>query len=80
MCLAIPGRISAINNLSATAETMGISHEINIQLIENPSIGDYVLIHAGFAIEKIQQQYYTYLEERYHEYLAYAENYSRDQW
>lgn len=78
MCLAIPGRISAINHLNATAESMGISHVINIQLIENLSIGDYVLIHAGFAIEKIQQQYYTYLEEQYHEYLTFAGNHSRD--
>lgn len=79
MCLAIPGRISAIKGFSAIVETMGISHEINIQLIENPTVGDYVLIHAGFAIEKIHEQYYSYLEERIHEYIAYSEHSSRDE-
>ena len=79
MCLAIPGKIVTIDEVNATAETMGIRHMINIQLIENLNIGDYVLIHAGFAIEKIHKAYYTFLEEQYHEYLAFAENHSRDQ-
>lgn len=78
MCLAIPGKIVTIDEVNATAETMGMSHIINIQLIEDLIIGDYVLIHAGFAIEKIQKAYYTFLEEQYNEYLTFAENHSRD--
>ena len=45
----------------AYAETMGIRQKINIQLIENPMVGDYVLLHAGFAIEKIDENEYTFL-------------------
>ncbi|MFA6382884.1 MAG: HypC/HybG/HupF family hydrogenase formation chaperone [Parcubacteria group bacterium] len=53
MCLAIPGKIIEIKkNQQATADFNGIEKEINISLVEVKK-GDYVIVHAGFAIEKI---------------------------
>lgn len=74
MCIAIPGKIISIDGIYAIVESMGLEQKVNIQLIESPNVGIYVLVHAGFAIECICEAYYTYLEERYHEYLANAEN------
>lgn len=56
MCLAIPMKIVAKEGFSATVEAEGVSREINLRLLENAQVGDFVLVHAGFAIEKIDEQ------------------------
>jgi hydrogenase expression/formation protein HypC len=53
MCLAIPAKIISINNLTAHASVSGVSRTIDIRLVPKTKTGDYVLVHAGFAIEKI---------------------------
>lgn len=63
MCLAIPARIIDIRENTAKVNIMGVESEVNIQLVENPKAGDYVLVHAGCAIEKIDTDYFDYLEE-----------------
>jgi hydrogenase expression/formation protein HypC len=55
MCLAVPMKIIKQDGFSATVEAGGIYREINLRLIEDAQIGDYVLVHAGFAIEKIDE-------------------------
>ncbi|MDH7507497.1 MAG: HypC/HybG/HupF family hydrogenase formation chaperone [Candidatus Thermoplasmatota archaeon] len=58
MCLAIPGKIIEIdkNKEHATIEYgEGTIRKANVTLI-NPKIGDYVLVHAGFAIEKLKEE------------------------
>lgn len=56
MCLAIPGKIIEIKkNQQATADFNGIEKEINISLVEVKK-GDYVIVHAGFAIEKMEKK------------------------
>jgi hydrogenase expression/formation protein HypC len=54
MCLAIPMRIVSIKSDGRTgcAEYDGIEREVNLTLVDKLQIGDYVIIHAGFAIEK----------------------------
>jgi hydrogenase expression/formation protein HypC len=52
MCLAIPGKIVEIDGEKAIADFHGVKKEINITLVP-VKIGDYVMVHAGFAIEKI---------------------------
>ncbi len=52
MCLSIPGKIIKIDGQRATADFNGIKKEINVSLIDANS-GDYVMVHAGFAIEKV---------------------------
>ncbi len=57
MCLAVPSRIIEINNLLATVDVYGARKEISLILLpEEANIGDYVLVHAGFAIQKIDQE------------------------
>lgn len=57
MCLAVPMRISEIkDNNIAVVESDGAKTRISIALIENPTVGDFVIIHAGYAIERIDQQ------------------------
>ena len=53
MCLAVPLRITEINGLDAVAERSGVRRNIRLDFIEDPKVGDYVLLHAGFAIEKM---------------------------
>lgn len=62
MCLAIPAKITQIENHHALVDTMGFMHRVNIQLVEGVSQGDYILVHAGFAIQKIDMNEYDELK------------------
>lgn len=53
MCIAVPAKIKEIKGDIALVSYGGVALEVNIALIEEPKIGEYVLIHAGCAIEKI---------------------------
>lgn len=56
MCLAIPLQLVEINGKTAVGEAMGMRREIRVDFIEEPKIGDYVIVHAGFAIEHLPEQ------------------------
>ncbi len=57
MCLAIPSEIVEIREKMATVDVSGIRREISLLLLpEEASVGDYVLVHAGFAIHKIDRE------------------------
>ena len=56
MCLSVVGTMICCNEFIATVEIMGINKEISIELIENPCVGDVVLIHAGCAITKLSKE------------------------
>ncbi len=53
MCLAIPMEIKTIDGNQAVAEAGGIRKEVRLDLIAGAEIGDYILIHTGYAIEKL---------------------------
>ena len=53
MCLAIPMKIKHIKGDFAEVETGRLRRSINIQMLPNIKVGDYVIVHAGFAIHKI---------------------------
>jgi len=55
MCLAFIGRIEQIKGDMAVAEIMGVHREISVILVPEAKIGDYVMIHAGFAINSIDE-------------------------
>ncbi|MDD3395243.1 MAG: HypC/HybG/HupF family hydrogenase formation chaperone [Anaerotignum sp.] len=74
MCLAIPTKITSVEGNYAYAEIMGVRQKINIQLIENPMPGDFVLLHAGFAIERIDQREYRFLNHTLNEMIKDDEN------
>ena len=56
MCLAIPLRLIEINGNTAVGEANGVNREIRVYFIRELRIGDYVIVHAGFAIEKLAEQ------------------------
>jgi hydrogenase expression/formation protein HypC len=55
MCLAVPAQIVELHSPTATISVGGAMREIDVSLIEEPRLGDYVLVHAGFAIHKWDQ-------------------------
>jgi hydrogenase expression/formation protein HypC len=56
MCLAIPARILRIEGNLALVDMAGVKREADIRMVSNARVGEYVLIHAGFAIEKIEEK------------------------
>ena len=56
MCLAIPALIKSINGKEAEAEIGGISRRISLWLTPEARVGDYVLIHTGYAINVLDQE------------------------
>jgi hydrogenase expression/formation protein HypC len=53
MCLGIPMLIVEKNGNDAVAESGGVRKGVRLDLLDTVAIGDYVLIHAGYAIEKL---------------------------
>jgi hydrogenase expression/formation protein HypC len=57
MCLAVPSEIVCINDLVATVDVYGARREISLLLMpEQVEVGDFVIVHAGFAIQKIDRE------------------------
>ena len=56
MCLAVPMKVVEIDAGSAICEIDGVRREGSLMLIDDVVVGDYVLLHAGFAIEKIDPE------------------------
>ena len=55
MCLAIPSQVVEIKNSIATLDVDGVKREASLLLLEDVRVGDYVIVHAGFAIHKIDE-------------------------
>jgi len=55
MCLAIPSKIVEIENNIATLDVDGVKRKASLLLLEDPKIGEYVIVHAGFALHKIDE-------------------------
>ncbi|MDH3998742.1 MAG: HypC/HybG/HupF family hydrogenase formation chaperone [Desulfuromonadales bacterium] len=55
MCLGVPMQVKTIENQVAICEIDGVKREASLMMLDDVAIGDYVLIHAGFAIEKIDE-------------------------
>lgn len=57
MCLAIPSRVIAIaENLQATIDIAGVRRCVALDLVPDARIGDYVIVHAGFAIQRLDEE------------------------
>jgi hydrogenase expression/formation protein HypC len=56
MCLAIPLKIVSIDGNSAVAEAGGMQRPIRVDFIKTPAVGEYVMVHAGFAIERVDEE------------------------
>ena len=55
MCLAIPSKIVKIENEMATIDVDGVRRECSLLLLEDAKVGEYVIVHAGFAINRIDE-------------------------
>ncbi len=55
MCLAIPSKITKVENSMAVIDVDGVRRECSLLLVEDAQVGDYVIVHAGFAISKIDE-------------------------
>lgn len=56
MCLAIPLRLVEINGMEAVAEANGVRRTVRVDFIREPQVGDYVIVHAGFAMERMSER------------------------
>jgi hydrogenase expression/formation protein HypC len=55
MCLAVPAKVNKINKNTAEIESFGVIKNVDITLIPEVKINDYVIVHAGFAIQIIDK-------------------------
>jgi hydrogenase expression/formation protein HypC len=56
MCLAIPMKIISVEGDTASVSLDGLEQNIDVRFLENPRPGDYVIVHAGFAIERLDPE------------------------
>ncbi len=56
MCLAVPVKVLQIDGLKAIVELGGLTRQASIMLVPDTQVGDYVLLHAGFAIQKLDEK------------------------
>ena len=58
MCLAIPATIrELLGNNMAEVEMLGVTRKVSIDMIEGAEVGDWVLVHAGFVIDRVDEDY-----------------------
>jgi hydrogenase expression/formation protein HypC len=58
MCLAVPMKITAIDGYQCTCEAKGIEREVSLFMLqnENVEVGDHILVHVGYAIQKVSEE------------------------
>ncbi|MDZ7635825.1 MAG: HypC/HybG/HupF family hydrogenase formation chaperone [Bacteroidales bacterium] len=56
MCLSLPAKVTAIDGDMAEVSVGGALFRAGLQMVDDVSVGDYVLLHAGFAIEKLKEE------------------------
>jgi len=56
MCLAVPGRVVCIKGGNCMVDVLGALREASLELLDGVNVGDYVLVHAGCAIQKLDKE------------------------
>jgi hydrogenase expression/formation protein HypC len=56
MCLSIPAKIDSINENTAMVSVGNVTYKASLQLLDDVKVGDYILLHTGFAIQKISPE------------------------
>jgi hydrogenase expression/formation protein HypC len=56
MCVGIPMKIDAIDGELGIVEEEGVRREVSLALVEDPKVGDYVIVHAGYAIQRLDPE------------------------
>jgi hydrogenase expression/formation protein HypC len=74
MCLAVPMRIMRIDGFAATCEAKGIEREVSLFMLQGEplAVGDHVLIHVGYAIQKVSEEEARSAWELFDEILEHA--------
>lgn len=55
MCLAVPGKVKGVEKESALVDLGGVTKKVSLGILSDVKKGDYVLVHAGFAIGKVKK-------------------------
>ena len=55
MCLAIPVKLTSVKENIGCVEIGNTKRKVNLMLLPDAKVGDYILIHAGFAISKVEE-------------------------
>lgn len=56
MCLSVPMKVTEIRGEKGRAEIGGMSREVDLRFLPCVKIGDYIMVHAGFALQKLDQE------------------------
>jgi hydrogenase expression/formation protein HypC len=74
MCLAVPMKIKQIDGFAATCEAKGIEREVSLFMLQGEplEVGDHVLIHVGYAIQKVSEEEARSTWELFDEILEHA--------
>jgi len=56
MCLAVPMKILEIHENKGLVEIGGVKREVSLQMMKDFQVGDYIIVHAGFAIQKLDEE------------------------
>lgn len=56
MCLAVPMQILSVDGETGVVEISGVKRTVGLQMIKEPRPGDYIIVHAGFAIQKLDEE------------------------
>ena len=56
MCLAVPAQVKEISGNMASVERKGVRRNVSLMLLPDTRVGDFVLVHAGFAMQKVEEK------------------------
>ncbi len=74
MCLAIPGEIKSINDKQAQVEFSGVIRQVSLQLTPEAKVGDYVIVHTGYALNILDKEEGEETLRLFSEIAQYAED------
>ncbi len=77
MCLAVPGIIEELNGEWAQVRVGGVTVEANVALVPGAVLGDYVLVHAGYAIQRLTKEEAEESLELLREFSEFQESYDQ---
>ena len=56
MCLAVPAKVIEIKDAMGIVDISGVTRDVSLMLLPETQVGDYVLVHAGFAMQKVDEK------------------------
>jgi hydrogenase expression/formation protein HypC len=73
MCLGVPGRVVELDELSASVDFWGVKRRVRLETVDEPvQVGDYLLVHVGFAIRRIPPEQIEETLELYNQLVTAA--------